>query len=81
MAVLFALSLYAAPFAAPVAEPVPAGRARTAVSVVTQASVRIVSGARIALDGSPQPEGYEPVTREIVVEDGSRRPAQLIEFE
>ncbi len=46
-----------------------------------QASVRILSGARIGLSDAVQPEGYVMKPAQITVEDGSRRPAQLVEFQ
>ena len=46
-----------------------------------QASVRILSGARIGLSDAVQPEGYVMKPAQITVEDGSRRSAQLVEFQ
>ncbi len=46
-----------------------------------RASVRILPGARISLSAAPQPDGQAMKPAQIIVEDGSRRPAQLVEFQ
>lgn len=48
--------------------------------VQARATVRILSGARLRLDGSPNVEA--PVARETVIRaNGTSQPAKLIEFE
>ncbi len=73
---LIALSLMAAAGAAS-----PAATPHTTVSVSARATVRILSAAKINLSEAPQPEGYEMKPAVITVEDGSRRDAQLVEFQ
>ena len=46
-----------------------------------QATVRILSAARISLSAAPQPDGYKVSATQVTVEDGSRRPAKLVEFQ
>ena len=46
-----------------------------------QASVRILSGARVNLSAAAQPEGHAVKRAQVTVEDGTRRPAQLVEFQ
>ena len=46
-----------------------------------QATVRILSGAKVSLSAAAQPEGYKLTTAEVTLEDGRRRPAQLVEFQ
>jgi len=46
-----------------------------------QATVRILSGAKIRLGAERQPEGYRMKPAVVTVEDGSRRSAQLVEFQ
>ena len=80
MASMIAISLVAAQIgaAAPAAS-IPSWNSR--VSATALASVRIMSAARISLSDETQPEGYKVVDARITVEDGSRRPAKLIEFQ
>ena len=46
-----------------------------------QATARILSGARISLSSSDQPEGYKLILTQVTLEDGRRRPAKLVEFQ
>ena len=46
-----------------------------------QAFVRILPGAKISLSAEPQPAGHKLNPATITVEDGSRRPAKLVEFQ
>jgi hypothetical protein len=49
--------------------------------VPTQVSVRIVRGARVALGKSSSAPGHLVRRSVVTVEDGSKRPARLVEFE
>ena len=53
----------------------------TKAVAAAHASARIVSGARIHLGAEAQPDGFTMRSRRITGEDGSRRSAQLVEFE
>lgn len=55
--------------------------ASTMAMAPAQAFVRILPGARIALSSAPQPDGHKLSPATVTVEDGSRRPAQLVEFQ
>ena len=57
------------------------GAPATSVKVSAQASVRILSGARVKLGESAQGEPYVVSKASVRTEDGSRRPAQLVEFQ
>ena len=46
-----------------------------------QASVRILPGAKVSLSGQAEAQGYKLNPAVITSEDGSRRPAQLVEFQ
>ena len=46
-----------------------------------QTTARILSGAKIRLSAESQPEGYRVKPAVVTVEDGSRRSAQLVEFQ
>ena len=46
-----------------------------------QATVRILSGAKVSLSAAAQPEGLVMKRAQVTVEDGTRRPAQLVEFQ
>lgn len=59
---------------APVHEP-------TKAVAPAQATVRILSGAKVSLSGSHQPEGYKVTAAQVTLEDGRRQPAQLVEFQ
>ena len=75
MAALVAFALLAATApSAPVHVP-------TRAVASAQASVRILSGAKIRLSAAAQPEGHVMKRAQITVEDGTRRPAQLVEFQ
>jgi hypothetical protein len=45
------------------------------------ASVRILSGAKIRLSAESQPDGYVMKRAQVTLEDGTRRSAQLVEFQ
>ena len=53
----------------------------TKAVVSAQATVRILSGAKISLSAELQPEGYKQSASQVRLEDGSLRPAQLVEFQ
>ena len=74
---LFAFALLAA--ANPGAT-VPAHVPTKAVAQAT-ATARILSGAKVRLSADAQPEGYVMKPAQVTVEDGTRRPAQLVEFQ
>lgn len=78
MAIVATLVLLAA--AASTGSPPPVHVPTKAVAPA-QASARILSGARISLSASSQPDGQAMKPAQVTVEDGSRRPAQLVEFQ
>ena len=53
----------------------------TKAVAAAQATVRILSGAKIRLGAEVQPDGYRMKPAMVTVEDGSRRSAQLVEFQ
>ena len=63
------------------------GALPSAVQVPTKAvspalaSVRILSGAKVRMGASTQGDGHKRIATEITLEDGRRRPAQLVEFQ
>ena len=46
-----------------------------------QASARILSGAKVSLGAAAQPDGHQRTAARVTLEDGRRRPAQLVEFQ
>ena len=78
MALLAALALFAAPATGGVSAPV---HVPTKAVAPARATARILSGARINLSASPQPEGHKLTAAQVTLEDGRRRPAQLVEFQ
>lgn len=54
---------------------------RVSASVQATATIRVVSGVTLKLDGSPNPDA--PPAREIVLKaaDGSTQPMKVIEFQ
>ena len=79
MAALAVLAALAA--AQPAAQPTDAPAQGTRAEVSAQASVRIVSGARVTLGKAALGEPYLVSKASVRLEDGSRRPAQLVEFQ
>jgi hypothetical protein len=55
--------------------------APTKAVAAAHATARIVSGARIHLGATAQPDGLTMRPARITGDDGSRRPAQLVEFQ
>jgi hypothetical protein len=53
----------------------------TRAVAVARASARIVRPARVTLSTGPQPDGHKLQAATVTVEDGSRRPARLVEFQ
>lgn len=51
------------------------------VTASAKATVRILPGAKVSLSGQAEAQGYQPTNAMITVEDGSRRPAKLVEFQ
>ena len=80
MAPLLAMALLAAPLDGAAAAPGD-GAHRTAVTASARASVRILPGARIVMDGRAQGADHRFVDARITVEDGSQRDAKLVEFQ
>ena len=78
MALLAALALFAAPASSGVSAPV---HVPTKAVAPAQATVRILSGAKVSLSASTQPEGRKLTASQVTLEDGRRRPAQLVEFQ
>lgn len=80
MAALTALLLAAT---APVA-PADGGtrfEARTGATASAQATVRIVSGTRVILGKAADSGSFHLTKASVRIEDGSRRPAKLVEFQ
>ena len=77
---MFATFALLAAAAAAAAAPAPVHVPTKAVAPAT-ASVRILSGARVSLSAAAQPEGHAVKRAQVTVEDGARRPAQLVEFQ
>lgn len=72
--VAFALLAAAASPAAPAHVPTKAATSATATA-------RILSGAKIRLGADAQAEGHVMKPAHVTVEDGTRRKAQLVEFQ
>ena len=81
MAALVALSLLASQAAAALQPPAQSTHTRVAVSASARASVVILSGAKVSLSGAAEAQGYKLNAATITLEDGSRRPAKLVEFQ
>jgi hypothetical protein len=43
--------------------------------------VRILPGAKVSLSGGAEAQGYKLTSADITLEDGSQRPAELVEFQ
>lgn len=56
-------------------------QAPIAASAPARATVRILPGAKVNLSASAERDGYRLNPATVTVEDGSRRPARLIEFQ
>lgn len=69
--------LFLAAIAAAPPQPAP----RPVASAMAQVSVRIVSGARVELGKSASAPGHSVRHGIVTVEDGTKRPARLVEFE
>ena len=78
MVPFFTLSWLAAAASSATAAPV---HVPTKAVAPAQATARILSGAKVSLSGAAQPEGYKLTAAEVTLEDGRRRPAQLVEFQ
>ena len=61
-------------------QPVPAFTPTRAVASA-QVSVRILPGAKVSMDGTAETEGYKLTRATVTIEDGTRRSAQLVEFQ
>jgi hypothetical protein len=81
MAPLLVFSLLATPPASSVAAAPGAGRPATAVSASARATVRILPGARIVFDDQAGTTEHRFIDAMVIVEDGSRQPAKLVEFQ
>ena len=75
----FVLALAVSPAAGAASDGLPHGPAKAVAPA--QAFVRILPGAKVSLSATAEVEGYRPVAAVITLEDGSRRPARLIEFQ
>jgi hypothetical protein len=80
MAALSSLFLLAAASAAP-ADGGAQFQAKTGATVAAQATVRIVSGSRVKLGQAADNGGYHVTKASVRVEDGTRREAELVEFQ
>lgn len=70
------------PAAVALAASAPQGAPRQSIGAVAQvtATVRVISGVRVQLDGQPSPDA--PIARDTIVHtDGTVRTVKLIEFE
>lgn len=81
MALLVALAWLAAATTSGGDQRVSTPASSTKAMAPAQAFVRILPGARIALSSAPQPDGHQLSPATVTVEDGSRRSAQLVEFQ
>ncbi len=79
MASFAAFALYAA--AASTGVPLAAVHVPTKAASSAQASARILSGAKVSLSASAQPDGHKRTVAEVTLEDGRRRQAHLVEFQ
>jgi hypothetical protein len=68
--------LVAAALATPVSNALPRG-----VRVEARASARIIRGARLHWESHEVPQDARLTRASVQIEDGTRRPARLIEFE
>lgn len=80
MAVLTALLMLASAPAAP-ADGGARFEAKTGASASARATVRIVAGTRVTLGKAADSGPYHVTKASVRVEDGSRRTAQLVEFQ
>lgn len=55
--------------------------APTRTAAPARASVRILPGAKVNLTARAEADGYRLTPATVTLEDGSRRPARLIEFQ
>jgi hypothetical protein len=78
---LITLSLLAAAIGGSADAPKAIGSPSTRVSVSARASVRILPGARVSFDDAARSEGQALTAATVTAEDGSRRPAKLVEFQ
>jgi hypothetical protein len=79
MASLVAFALLAA--AASSGPPPAPAHVPTSAIAPAQASVRILSAARVTLSNATQPDGYAMKPARVTVEDGTQRDAKLVEFQ
>jgi hypothetical protein len=80
MAGLLTMAIMAAQLGA--GAPLPARSASPSIaSASAQASVRILPGAKVSLSGEAEAQGYKLTSANITLEDGSQRPAELVEFQ
>ena len=79
MALSIALALLAATTSG--GSPVALVHVPTSAVVSARASVRILSAAKITLSAADQPDGYVMKRARVTLEDGTRRDAQLVEFQ
>ena len=69
-------------FALLAAEPAPAAPSHPAPAIApASASVRILAGARVTLGKSADSGSFQLASASVRLEDGSRRRAQLVEFQ
>lgn len=68
-------------FLATIAATTPEPAPRPVVSAMAQVTVRIVTGARVEMGKSASASGHAVRQGTVTVEDGSKRPARLVEFE
>jgi len=81
MAHLIAILLAAAAQPAPAQSEARRAFVPTRAVASAQASVRILPGAKISLSADAETDGYKLNSATITVEDGSQRPAKLVEFQ
>jgi hypothetical protein len=66
---------------AAIAASAPHSEGPTPAAVQARATVRIISGVRLKLDSTTNPDAPPAHDSVVVATDGSRQPARLIEFE
>jgi hypothetical protein len=81
MAGLLTMAIMAAQLGAGAPLTAPSAPSPNLASASAQASVRILPGAKVSLSGGAEAQGYKLTSANITLEDGSQRPAELVEFQ
>ena len=81
MAGLLTMAIIAAQLGAGAPLAAPSAPSPIIASASAQALVRILPGAKVSLSGGAEAQGYKLTSADITLEDGSQRPAELVEFQ